>query len=158
MVLFAGFFEPGYGLGVVLWNPLAQITHDAQVVLRPGVAFFCGLAEPLGGFLEILIDADAFVEKQAAFVVLIGGGVPGGFYLGFLAVFLVFAWAGFRATGCGCSFAAGRGGCWTEAVSGSAGVGAAGAGGWLMRGGSGSGGRGGGWDNDGWEGDSVWDC
>ena len=86
VILFPGFFKPGGGLVVVLWNALAQVTHDAQIILRPGVAFFRGLAEPLSRLLEILVDADALVKKQAAFVVLIGGGVAGGFFCGFLLI------------------------------------------------------------------------
>ena len=84
VVLLAGFFKPDYGLGVILWHALAQITHDAQIVLRAGVTLFRGLAKPLGGLLEILFDADALVKKQAAFVILIGGGVPDTFFSGFL--------------------------------------------------------------------------
>ena len=74
VILLAGFLEPICGNGIVLSHPLAQVTHDSEVVLSPGVAFSGRLAEPLGGFLEILIDADALVKQKSALVVLVGGG------------------------------------------------------------------------------------
>ena len=78
VILLAGFLEPICGNGIVLSHPLAQVAHDAEVVLSPGVAFPGRLAEPLGGFLEIFIDADSLVKQKPALVVLVGGGVFAG--------------------------------------------------------------------------------
>jgi len=63
MILFTGFLKPVGRLGVVLGHTLAQITHNTQIVLSTAVCVFCGAFEPLGGFFEVLVDADTLIEK-----------------------------------------------------------------------------------------------